>query len=118
MIAIRGATTIESNSSDEIKKCTIELFDRIIEANSLEIQDIVMIIFSCTEDITKAYPGKFLREHLDIKNKAIMHFNEMKVENSLELCIRVSILCEGSNNKEVNFIYLNKAKGLRKDLTN
>ena len=118
MIAIRGATTIESDSKENIKECTIELFERIMETNNIKIDDIVMIIFSCTDDITKDYPGKFLREHFDIKNKAIMHFNEMKVENSLELCIRVSVLCEGSNDKEIKFIYLNKAKGLRKDLTN
>ncbi|ERI92951.1 chorismate mutase [Clostridiales bacterium oral taxon 876 str. F0540] len=116
MIAIRGATTIESNSSDNIRNASIELFEKIIENNNLELEDIVMILFSCTDDITKDYPGKFLREHFDIKDKAIMHFNEMKVENSLKLCIRISLLCEHVDNKEIKFVYLNKARELRKDL--
>jgi len=117
MISIRGATTIESNCIEQIKENSIQLFNRILTVNELEISKIHTIIFSCTDDITKAYPGGFIREFYNLNNVSIMHYNEMKVENSLRLCIRILVL---SNEDKINikFVYLNKAKSLRKDLFN
>ncbi|MCS4453935.1 chorismate mutase [Clostridium botulinum] len=49
---------------------------------------------SCTNDIDKGYPGKYIRENFNLKNIAIMHFNEMYVEGSMPLCIRILILID------------------------
>lgn len=117
MIAIRGATTINNNTVEEIKNNSIELFDELIKANNIKNENIVSILFSCTKDITADYPGKFIRENFNLKNTAIMHFNEMEVENSLPLCIRILILSM-DNIENVNFVYLHDAKNLRKDLFN
>jgi chorismate mutase len=45
---IRGATTVESNTYEEIKTKTIELLKDVLEKNKLEIDDIESIIFTCT----------------------------------------------------------------------
>ncbi len=121
MIALRGATTILENTEDEIKRHSIQLFKEIIRENNLDLQNILTLQFSCTKDITKAYPGKFIREYFNLKDAAIMHFNEMHVDGneqvSIPLCIRILILAEGEiSNKQ--FVYLNKAKNLRNDLLN
>lgn len=116
LIAIRGATTIEENSVNFIKESSIELIEELIKVNDIELQDICTIIFSCTEDITKAYPGKFVREHFNLSHTAIMHFNEMKVDNSLPLCIRVLLLINKTSLKSINYVYLNNAKTLRRDI--
>ena len=117
MIAIRGAITIEENTIDEIKINSINMVEEIIKRNNLNIDNIISIIFSCTDDIDKAYPGKFIREHFNINNAAIMHFNEMKVNNSSYLykCIRVTVFYN-DNIDNVSHVYLKKAKDLRKDL--
>lgn len=115
MIAIRGATTLIENTEEQIKQETIRLIDEIIRVNNLKIDSISTIIFSCTDDITKEYPGKFVREFFNLDNVAIMHFNEMKVENSLKMCIRLLMLLEGSSDT-IKYVYLNEAKNLRKDL--
>lgn len=117
MYAIRGATTIDANNSQDIKKASIELMENIISSNNLNTKDIISMVFSCTQDITKDYPGKFVREHFNLKNTAIMHFNEMYVENSLNLCIRVMLYVNGDN-QNVKYVYLKNAKSLRKDLLN
>ncbi|WP_125153692.1 chorismate mutase [Clostridium rectalis] len=115
MIAIRGAITIEKNCKEDIKKASIKLFSEILEKNNLDISEIISIIFSCTDDITKAYPGKFIREEFNLDKVALMHFNEMKVENALKMCIRILILTK--NHKEnINYVYLGKSQNLRKDL--
>jgi chorismate mutase len=117
MLSIRGATTITENTVEDIKNFSIELVSEIIIQNDLEFQSINTIIFSCTKDITKEYPGKCVREHFKLNNTAIMHFNEMDVENSLALCIRVLILINEDSNKKIKYIYLHDAKNLRSDIT-
>lgn len=118
MIAIRGATTINENTSEEIKNASIELFEEILLQNNIEAENVMSIFFSCTKDITADYPGKYVREHYNLKSAAIMHFNEMYVENSLAMCIRILILIDNEikGKTEINYVYLKNAKNLRKDL--
>lgn len=117
MNTIRGATTIKKNCAEEIKEASIELFKEIVNVNNLDLNKIVSMIFSCTKDITKDYPGKFIREHFNLKNTAIMHFNEMEVEGSLPLCIRILILIDENKKMDTKYIYLRDAVNLRKDLS-
>ncbi len=54
-----------------------------------------------------------------MQNIAIMHFNEMYVEGSLPLCIRILVLVDKKINiteNNIEYVYLGKAKTLRKDL--
>lgn len=119
MIALRGATTINKNSEIEIKKSSIELFSEIIKSNNINYDDIIAIEISCTRDINKAYPGKFIREYFKLDHIAIMHFNEMEVDKNLigfiPLCIRFIIFVDIKKAKN-KFIYLKGAKKLRQDL--
>ena len=117
MLSIRGATTITENSIEDIKNYSIELVSEIIKQNHLNAESINTMIFSCTKDITKEYPGKFVREYFKLDNTAIMHFNEMDVENSLALCIRVLILIEDDCRNKTKYVYLHDAKILRSDIT-
>lgn len=121
MIALRGATTISKNTEADIKNASIELFSEIIKKNSIDLENIISIEISCTKDINKAYPGKFIREYFKLDHIAIMHFNEMEVDKSLKgfipFCIRLLILVDVNKDKK-EFIYLNNAKKLRKDLLN
>lgn len=119
MIALRGATTIENDTKEEIKRESIILFKEILEKNNLSKDKIVSITFSCTKDITKEYPGKFIREHFNLKYSAIMHFNEMFVDKNVYLhkCIRVMVLYDDNiKQSEVKHVYLNNTKNLRIDL--
>ncbi len=94
-------------------------FSEILARNNLNIEDIVSIFISCTNDIDKGYPGKYIRENFNLKNIAIMHFNEMYVEGSMPLCIRILILIDKKNKnieENIEYVYLGRAKTLRKDL--
>ncbi|WP_446899637.1 chorismate mutase [Clostridium sp. LBM24168] len=121
MIALRGATTISENTELEIKNASIELFSEIIKLNNIDFNDILSIEISCTKDINKAYPGKFIREYFKLNHVSIMHFNEMEVDKNLNgyipLCIRFLILADLKKDKN-KFVYLKGAKKLRKDLLN
>ncbi len=118
LVAIRGATNVSKNDYDEIIINSKELIKTIIEKNNLNIENIISIIFTSTKDITKAYPAIGARE-LGIVNAGLICLNEMYVENSMELCIRVMIHYQGNMvQNEVKHIYLKDTKALRPDLSN
>ncbi|MBU5590687.1 chorismate mutase [Clostridium sp. MSJ-4] len=119
MIAIRGAITIAKDDEELIKEATIELFQQIIETNNMNKENIISVFFSCTKDITKVYPGKYIREELGLNNVAIMHFNEMEVHSDkyMPLCIRTLVLYECLDGRDTfQSVYLREAKKLRPDL--
>lgn len=118
MKMLRGAITVDKNSKKEIEKSTLELFDEILKRNKLNNSNFKTIIFSVTDDVDKAYPAKFLREKRNLTDCKFMHFNEMKVENSLKKCIRLLAFIELDSEKEdfiLEDVYLKEAKNLRKD---
>lgn len=116
MIAIRGATTVNEDTKEDISSAAIELMSAIIESNNLMPEEVISVIFSCTEDIKSDYPGKYIREYFKWNKIAFMHFNEMDVQDSLKKCIRVMLLINREHSDDINFIYLNNARELRKDL--
>jgi len=114
--AVRGAITVESNTRESILEATRELLKELIKRNELEISDIISVIFTCTKDLTAVYPAVAARE-LGMKYTALFCCQEMDVEGSLPMCIRV--LMHISSNKDqvaIQHTYLREAKMLRKDL--
>lgn len=114
---VRGAITLESNTVDEIKKATVELLTQMIEKNNIDKKDISSAIFTLTKDINAIYPAKIAREELNFDSVPMMCFNELEIEGSLKMCLRV-LLSINTNLKqsEINHVYLKGAQVLRKDL--
>lgn len=115
--AVRGATTVEINNTDEIIRETEELLKKIIEENSIETDDIISVFFSVTKDLDAVFPAVAARR-LGWTNIALMCTNEIDVPGSLEKCIRVLIhFNTNKKNEEMKYIYMKRAKSLRPDLT-
>jgi chorismate mutase len=87
---IRGATTAEHNTRQDILDATREMLIRIIEANDLRPEDIASAIFSTTPDLNAEFPAVAARE-LGWLDTALLCTHEMGVPGSLERCIRVLI---------------------------
>src|SRR5690554_4167832 len=116
-VAIRGATTVEDNTADNILEATRDLLSVIEKNNNIDRDKVISIIFTCTSDLDKAYPAKAARQ-LGYLNAALMCFNEMYVVGSLRKCIRVMVLYNSDmEQKNVKHIYLKEAKALRPDLS-
>lgn len=113
MIAIRGATTIEKDAPEEIRLAVGELLTAIKEANGLQEEEILFILFSNTADIRSLYPAKAARE-AGFASPALFSAAEPVIDGALPLCIRVLLLAECD--KPAKHVYLRKAAGLRKDL--
>ena len=116
--AIRGALTVDSDTSDSIKSATVELLTEIIKKNDLDLSKISHAIFTLTNDLKSAFPAKFARECLGFSCVPMMCFNELDVGGSLEKCLRVLIVVNTEKSQEeIRHVYLRGAEVLRKDLS-
>ena len=113
MKAIRGATTVQNDTAEEIKECVSELLLKIKEKNSLSDEEIICIMFSNTADIRSYYPAKAAREAGFI-SCALFSSLEPEINGALRKCIRVMVLTE--SNLSAEHVYLRGAVNLRKDL--
>ena len=117
-VSIRGAITADNNISSDISAATVELFEKIIETNNINIDDIIHIIFSVTKDLNAIYPAKALRDKFDLSDTPLFCVQEADIHGALEKCIRVLILTNSDlAKKEVKHVYLKGAKVLRPDLS-
>ncbi len=63
MKAIRGAITVSDDSPEQIKEGVKELLTEISVKNSLNVGEIICIMFSSTSDLQSYYPAKAAREY-------------------------------------------------------
>ena len=110
---IRGAITVEDNTIEALKSATIELISEIIEVNNIKRQNISHIIFTTTKDLNAAFPAKFVRLDMGLKDTAMMCFHELDVPNSIPMCLRILVVVNCEENFIPKFVYLKGAKNLR-----
>lgn len=113
MVVIRGATTVERDEKEEIRKAVKELLEQIANRNSLIKDEIVSVVFSSTSDIHSYYPAKAARE-AGFDGCSLFSAQEPDIEGGLALCIRVMLFVE--KNLTPHHVYLRGAKVLRRDL--
>ncbi|NLM97482.1 MAG: chorismate mutase [Halanaerobiaceae bacterium] len=116
MRAIRGAITVDNNKRSEILKAVKELLTVILESNQVKLEEMVSIIFTATDDLDSVYPAVAARE-MGLDLVPLLCFQEMKVKNSLEKCIRVMLyINRDCPLDDIKHVYLRKAVYLRPDL--
>jgi chorismate mutase len=114
---LRGATTVEEDSSSEIGKATIELLKRMLAENKILEDDIASVIFTLTHDLTAEFPAKIARLELNWDDIPMICTQEVPVPGSLPMCIRVLILVNTTLEKnEIRHMYMRGARKLRPDL--
>ena len=115
---IRGATTIPSDSKENVLDATRELLDAIIASNpDLKPDDIASVFFTVTDDIVSAYPALAARK-MGWVRVPMMCAREIPVLGSLPLCIRVLIHWNTQKSQDqIKHMYIRDAAQLRPDLT-
>tara|TARA_Y100000996_G_scaffold683_1_gene619 strand:- start:2488 stop:2880 length:393 start_codon:yes stop_codon:yes gene_type:complete len=113
ILSVRGATTISSDSKNEVEDKTTNLLNTIIDSNNINKNNILFIIFSTTDDIKSYYPATVARTKLNLNNTALFSTEEPNINGSLKNCIRILLVYKDSNNKLPKYIYQEGAKNLR-----
>lgn len=113
---VRGATTVEDNTKENIEIRSAELLDTIVKLNHIELDDIGAVIFSSTPDIDAAFPARGVRA---LGWNYVPLFGTQEIDNpqGLQSCVRVLILWNTDlPAKQVKHVYLHDAQVLRPDL--
>lgn len=113
---IRGATSVENNSREEIRQATKELIQLMMEKNDINLSDIASAFFTVTSDLDAEFPARTARD-MGWNNVPMMCAWEMDVPGSAKGIIRIMLhLNTDKTQNEMKHIYLKKAAKLRPDL--
>ena len=113
---LRGATTIELDTVEQISSRTAELLREMLTRNDVDKDHLVSIIFTATPDIHAAFPAAAARE-MGFGDVPLMCAQELAIDGGTPLCIRILAHIDTPKNRaELRHIYLYGAKSLRDDL--
>ena len=113
--AIRGATTVESNTVQGIRVAVTELLDALEEGNQLDPENIISATFSVTRDLDAIFPAAIARQRPKWENVALLDVQHMHVKDGLEHCIRFLIHVNLPVSQPIYHPYLREAHNLRPD---
>ncbi|MHB8295138.1 MAG: chorismate mutase [Acidimicrobiales bacterium] len=114
--AIRGATTLSSNTEQQVKERVAVLVGEMLDSNGLVPEQVISVLLTATDDVTAMFPATAARD-AGLGEVPLLGARELAVEGSLRLCVRVlmHITTERSPG-ELRHVYLEGARTLRPDL--
>lgn len=115
LFALRGANSVEANDAQAIVDATDELMRELIARNQLEIELLVSVIFTMTEDLDAEFPAVAARR-LGLERVPLLCAREIPVPGSLPRVIRVLAHYHAGDGHEPQHVYLRDARALRSDL--
>jgi chorismate mutase len=114
--ALRGATTIDSDTTDQINQRVQELVNTMLARNGVDKDDLISVLFTATEDIHSMFPATAARG-AGLGDVPLICARELDVEGGTPLCIRVLMhLTSDRDRDRLHHVYLEGARGLRDDL--
>ncbi len=114
---VRGATTVATDSRDEILTATRQMLAMMIRRNEIDPADVGSAIFTVTKDLTAEFPALAARQ-LGWIDVPLLCGYEVSVPGSLPRCIRVLVHWNTTKTQqEIQHSYMREATVLRPDLT-
>jgi chorismate mutase len=114
---VRGATTVEVDSREEILTETRRLLALMIRLNQIEAEDVASAIFTTTPDLNAEFPALAARQ-LGWLEVPLLCTHELGVPGSLPRCIRVLVHWNTAKTQhEIRHVYVKDAERLRPDLS-
>ena len=115
LFALRGATSVDQNSSEAILGATEWLLREIMKRNELVPDDVVSCIFTLTEDLDAEFPAVAAR-NIGFSAVPLMCAREVPVPGSLPRAIRILMHYYATDAHRPQHVYLGEARALRLDL--
>ena len=112
---VRGATSVDQNTPEEILKATRQLLALMIRQNDIHKEDVASALFSTTDDLDAEFPALAARQ-LGWLDVALMCTHELNVPGSLPRCVRVLVHWNTEKTpEEIVHVYIKDAARLRPD---
>lgn len=116
LLALRGATTVDADTKEEIERKTQALVREMLERNEIMHDDLVSIIFTATDDVTAEFPATAARA-LGLGDVPLLCARELGITHGMKHTIRVMMHFYGEQSrKELHHVYLEGTRALRDDL--
>ena len=114
---IRGATTVDADTPEEILAATRELLEAVLKANAVEqFDDLASVFLTTTPDLTSAFPAAAARA-LGMDRVPLLCATEINVPGSMPRCIRVLLHINTDRpQRDITHVYLREAQKLRPDM--
>jgi chorismate mutase len=114
--ALRGATTIDEDTREQITDRVVELLEAMIERNGVEHDDLISVWFTATPDIHAMFPAEAARK-IGWGDVPLLCAQELDITGATTRVIRVlAHLMSERTRPELHHVYLHGARALRDDL--
>lgn len=114
--AIRGATTVDADTPEQIIERVQALVGEMFARNNLTALDAVSLLITATADIRTYHPATAAR-HWGLAEVAILGAQEVEIIGGLPLCIRTLLhVYTATPRAEIQHVFLEGAVVLRPDL--
>lgn len=114
---VRGATTVEANTREEILTETRQLLALMIRLNDIQSEDVASAIFTLTSDLDAEFPAMAARQ-LGWLDVPLICTHEVQVPGGLPRCIRILLNWNTDKSQaDIQHVYFREATRLRPDLS-
>ncbi|HSU02514.1 MAG TPA: chorismate mutase [Nocardioides sp.] len=115
--AVRGATQLDEDTREHMLDRVAELVTDVMQANSLDVDDFISIIFTATSDLVSEFPAYAARQ-LGFSDVPLVCARELEIEGSMPRVVRLMAHVDTDLPRaEVTHVYLHGAANLRRDLS-
>lgn len=114
--ALRGATTVDTDSSEQVHSRVAELVREMLQRNGVLHDDLISIFFTATKDVTSVFPATAARA-VGMGDVPLLCAQELDIDGGTPRCIRILMHLELDRPRAgLHHVYLHGAAGLRDDL--
>ena len=118
LAALRGATTLDADTREQVLERTAELLGALLQRNGLTSDDVVSLILTATEDVRSEFPAAAVRA-AGISDVPMLCARELAIDSdsAIPLCVRVMAhVYTDRPRSDLRHVYLHGARQLRSDL--
>jgi chorismate mutase len=114
--ALRGATTVDADTPEQVKERITALLEEMLQQNGVGHEDLISIVFTATPDVVSMFPATAARQ-LGLGDVPLLCARELDVVGATPMCLRVLMhLTTRRSRSELHHVYLKGARELRDDL--
>lgn len=114
---MRGATQLEVDERDHMLERVAEMVVDVMEANGLEVDDFISVVFTATSDLHSEFPA-YAARRLGFGDVPLICARELEIEGSMPRVVRMMAHVETDlPRSDITHVYLHGAAALRRDLT-
>jgi chorismate mutase len=114
--ALRGATTVDADTAEQVRERTVTLLREMLTANDIAHDDLISVVLTATDDIHSMFPALAAREY-GLGDVPLLCARELDIDGATPHCIRILMhMTTERSRAELHHIYLEGATDLRDDL--